>query len=135
MWQIVDEKQRLQSLNNKIFCLCPTLTNQHWFTMCTIFLLCWLATPVKILFWSIWLANKLRKFVVYADDWRPGLGLLCQFSWHLYICAGDCLSLCDGWPKIRGQLMCFFWFPSVLRSWYFPFCSSYDLWGWDIYLM
>lgn len=41
------------------------------------------------------------------DRWsRPGF--LGQLSWHLHLCIGDSVPLCDGWPKIWRQLgICF----------------------------
>lgn len=43
--------------------------------------------------------------IFVTDDWRSRLGFLCQLSWYLYICAGDCIPLRDGWPKIWRQLI------------------------------
>lgn len=49
-----------------------------------------------------------------TDDWWPATGDYSQRSWHVYISSGDCLSLCDGRPKIWRQLRV--WEAGTLRA-------------------
>ena len=70
----------------------------------------WIYVGARCLLW--WLCGS------FADVWWSRLGIFCQLSRHFHIYLGDCLPLCDGWPKVWRELKRRMWRIMILRTGY-----------------